>query len=134
MRILHTMIRVGNLEDSIQFYTEALGMSVLRQKEMPHGKFTLVFLGYGDETEQAVIELTYNWGRLEYDHGDAYGHIAIEVDDIYAACAHVQKLGHDVPRPPGPMKGSTTVLAFVKDPDGYAIELIQNKSVELSAP
>ena len=124
---LHTMIRVGDLEASKKFYTEALGMTLLREKEMPAGKFTLAFLGYGDESETAVIELTYNWGVDSYELGTAYGHIAIEVDDIYNTVEQLEAMGHKASRPPGPMKGGSTVLTFIKDPDGYAIELIQKK-------
>ncbi len=128
MRILHTMIRVTNLEASIKFYTEVLGMQLIRQKEMPEGRFTLAFLGYGKESEQAAIELTYNWDTDQYDHGNAFGHIAIEVEDVYAAADEIAARGGVVSRPAGPMKGSTTVLAFVKDPDGYSIELLGPKT------
>ena len=125
MRILHTMIRVGDLEKSIAFYTEALGMRLLRRKDYPGGEFTLAFLGYGGESEETVIELTHNWGRTEYDLGDAFGHIAIGADDIEGACERVREYGGEVTREPGPMKHGTTVIAFVRDPDGYAIEFIQ---------
>lgn len=125
MRILHTMIRVGDLEASKRFYTEALGMKVLREKEYPEGKFTLCFVGYGDEASQAVLELTYNWGRSEYTIGDAYGHVAIATRDIRGACDRVRALGYEVTREPGPMKHGTTVIAFVEDPTGYKIELIE---------
>ncbi len=128
MRILHTMIRVGDLDRSIAFYTEVLGMSLLRRKDYPGGKFTLAFVGYGPESEQAVIELTHNWDTTEYDLGNGFGHIAIEVEDAYAACDEIKKRGGVVTREAGPMKHGTTVIAFVKDPDGYSIELIQNKS------
>ncbi|CAE6485063.1 glyoxalase I, Ni-dependent [Nitrosomonas nitrosa] len=127
MRILHTMLRVGNLEKSIDFYTKILGMKVLRQKEYPDGKFTLVFVGYQSESEGAVLELTYNWGVDKYDLGSAFGHIAIEVDDAYKACENVKKLGGRVTREAGPMKHGATVIAFVEDPDGYKIEFIQKK-------
>lgn len=127
MRILHTMLRVGDLERSIKFYSEVLGMRVLRRKDYPDGKFTLAFLGYGDESEEAVIELTHNWGVEHYDMGNAYGHIALEVDDAYAACDEVKKRGGKVTREAGPMKHGTTVIAFVEDPDGYKIEFIQRK-------
>lgn len=125
MRILHTMIRVDDLEASKRFYTEALGMKVLREKEYPEGKFTLCFVGYGDEASQAVLELTYNWGRSEYTIGDAYGHVAIATRDIRGACDRVRALGYEVTREPGPMKHGTTVIAFVEDPTGYKIELIE---------
>ncbi len=125
MRILHTMLRVGDLERSIRFYTEVLGMQLLRRKDYPEGKFTLVFVGYGSEADSAVIELTYNWGVERYELGTAYGHIAIQVDDIHASCNRVRTLGGKVTREPGPMKHGTTNLAFVEDPDGYRIEFIQ---------
>ncbi len=125
MRILHTMIRVGDLDRSIRFYTEALGMTVLRRKDYPGGEFTLAFLGYGDEASTAVLELTYNWGRSSYDLGDGFGHVAVGVDDIEAACGRVRDCGGKVAREPGPMKHGTTVIAFVEDPDGYKIEFIQ---------
>ena len=125
MRLLHTMIRVGNLERSIGFYTDVLGMKLLRQKEYPDGKFTLAFVGYGDESSNAVIELTYNWGVDHYEIGTGYGHIALGVEDIFATCDEIKKRGGKVTREPGPMKGSTTVLAFIEDPDGYRIELVQ---------
>lgn len=125
MRILHTMIRVGDLEASKRFYTEALGMKVLREREYPEGKFTLCFLGYGDEASEAVLELTYNWGRTEYTIGDAFGHVAIATSDIRAACDRVRSLGYEVTREPGPMKHGTTVIAFIEDPTGYKIELIE---------
>jgi lactoylglutathione lyase len=126
MRILHTMIRVGDLEASKKFYCEALGMKVLREKEYPEGKFTLCFVGYGDEDANAVLELTYNWGRTEYALGDAFGHIALDTDDIKGACERVRSLGYKVTREPGPMKHGTTVIAFVEDPSGYKIELIEH--------
>jgi lactoylglutathione lyase len=125
MRILHTMLRVGNLEESIKFYCDVLEMKLLRQKDYPAGEFTLAFLGYGDESEQAVIELTYNWGVDKYDLGNAFGHIAIGVDDIYATCEKIKTCGGKVTREPGPMKHGSTVIAFFEDPDGYKIELIQ---------
>jgi lactoylglutathione lyase len=128
MRILHTMIRVGNLERAIAFYTQALGMKLLRQNDYPEGKFTLAFVGYGPESEQAVIELTYNYGVDHYDLGTGFGHIAIEVDDIHAACDRVRAFGGKVTREPGPMKHGTTVIAFVEDPDGYKIEFIEKKN------
>ncbi len=127
MRVLHTMIRVRDLEKSIDFYTRILGMKVLSRKDFPEGKFTLVFVGFADESEQAVIELTYNWDISDYEHGNAYGHVAIEVDDVYAACERIKQAGGEVTREAGPMKHGTTVLAFVKDPDGYAIELLGAK-------
>jgi len=125
MRILHTMIRVGDLDNSINFYTQALGMRLLRKQDYPGGEFTLAFLGYGSEEETAVIELTHNWGTSSYDLGTGFGHVAIETDDIEAACARVRELGGRVTREPGPMKHGTTVIAFVEDPDGYKIEFIQ---------
>lgn len=127
MRILHTMIRVRDLEKSLHFYTQILGMKVLRQKDYPEGKFTLAFVGYADESEQAVIELTYNWGEHQYDLGSGFGHIAIEVEDVYKACEMIQQKGGKIKRPAGPMKGGNTVIAFVEDPDGYAIELLPAK-------
>ncbi len=128
MRILHTMLRVGNLDKSIEFYTQILGMRVLRQKDYPDGKFTLAFIGYSDESEGAVIELTYNWGVDKYELGNAYGHIALEVDDAYKACDDIKARGGKVTREAGPMKHGTTVIAFVEDPDGYKVELIQKKT------
>lgn len=127
MRILHTMLRVGNLERSIKFYTEVLGMRLLRKNENPEYKYTLAFLGYDDEDKSAVIELTYNWGVEQYEMGSAYGHIAIGVDDIYATCEAVRNAGGKVTREAGPVKGGSTVIAFVEDPDGYKIEFIENK-------
>ncbi|OGS83882.1 MAG: lactoylglutathione lyase [Gallionellales bacterium GWA2_59_43] len=124
MRILHIMIRVGNLDRSIDFYIGVLGMKLLRRKDYPEGKFTLAFVGYGEESSQAVIELTHNWGVESYDLGNGFGHIAIEVDDVYAACDEIKRRGGSVVREAGPMKGGTTVIAFVSDPDGYKIELI----------
>ena len=125
MRILHTMIRVGDLERSIGFYTEVLGMKLLRRSDHPDGKFTLAFVGYGDEKENTVIELTHNWETKSYDHGNAFGHVAIAVPDAYKACEEVKKRGGKVTREAGPMKFGKTVIAFVEDPDGYKIEFIQ---------
>ena len=125
MRILHTMFRVGDLDRSIDFYTKVLGMKLLRRRDFPEGKFTLAFVGYGDESESAVLELTYNWGVGKYDLGTAFGHVAIEVEDAYRSCEEVKSRGGKVAREPGPMKHGTTVIAFVEDPDGYKIELIQ---------
>jgi lactoylglutathione lyase len=125
MRLLHTMLRVGNLEESLKFYCEVLGMKLLRRKDYPGGEFTLAFIGYGDESDQAVIELTYNWGVEKYELGNAYGHIALGVDDIYATCEEIRNQGGKIGREPGPMKHGSTVIAFVEDPDGYKIELIQ---------
>lgn len=129
MRLLHTMLRVGNLDSSIAFYTEVLGMQLLRRHEYPEGKFTLAFLGYGPESDQTVIELTYNWGVESYELGSAFGHLAIGVDDIYATCDAVKARGGKVVREPGPMKHGSTVIAFIEDPDGYKIEFIQEKRV-----
>jgi lactoylglutathione lyase len=125
MRVLHTMLRVGDLDRSIKFYTEVLGMQVLRRNDYPDGKFTLAFVGYGSEEEGAVIELTHNWGVDQYELGTAYGHIALAVPDAYAACAEIKQRGGKVVREAGPMKHGTTVIAFVEDPDGYKVELIQ---------
>lgn len=125
MRMLHTMLRVGNLDRSLDFYTSVLGMRVLRKKDYPDGRFTLAFVGYQDEADGAVLELTHNWDTDHYDLGGAYGHVAIEVDDAYAACERVKARGGQVVREAGPMKHGTTVIAFVQDPDGYKIELIQ---------
>ena len=125
MRMLHTMLRVGDLDKSIAFYTEILGMKVLRQKDYPGGRFTNTFVGYGDEKDNTVLELTYNWDTSEYDLGEGYGHIALGVDDIYGTCDRIKAQGGKVSREPGPMKHGTTVIAFVEDPDGYKIELIQ---------
>jgi lactoylglutathione lyase len=121
------MIRVGDLERSIQFYTEVLGMELLRRKDYPDGKFTLAFVGYGAESENSVIELTHNWDTDAYDHGNAFGHVALEVDDVYKACEEIRARGGNVTREPGPMKSGTTILAFVDDPDGYKIELLGPK-------
>ena len=128
MRILHTMLRVGDLEKSIAFYTEVLGMKVLRRKDYPEGRFTLAFVGYQDEAEGTVLELTHNWDTSKYDLGTGYGHIAIEVDNAYQACEEVKKRGGRVTREAGPMKHGVTVIAFVEDPDGYKIEFIQKKT------
>jgi len=125
MRLLHTMLRVGDLDRSIDFYTNVLGMKVLRRKDYPEGKFTLAFVGYGDESETAVIELTHNWDTKKYDLGNGYGHIAIGVPDAYKACEAVKAKGGKVTREAGPMKHGSTVIAFVEDPDGYKIEFIQ---------
>jgi len=127
MRILHTMLRVGDLERSLRFYTEVLGMRLLRRKDYPEGKFTLAFVGYGDETDTAVIELTHNWGVDKYELGNAFGHIAVAVDDAYKACEEVKRRGGKVTREAGPMKHGTTVIAFIEDPDAYKIELIERK-------
>ncbi len=127
MRLLHTMIRVGDLERSLAFYTEVLGMRLLRRKDYPEGRFTLAFVGYGPEDETAVIELTHNWDTAAYDLGNGFGHVAIAVDDIVAACERIRQRGGVITREPGPMKHGTTVIAFVRDPDGYAIELIEAK-------
>ncbi len=124
MRFLHTMIRVGNLERSIDFYTNVLGMKLLRQKDYPDGKFTLAFLGYGPESETCVLELTYNWGVDHYDLGNGFGHIAIEVDDVYQAVEEIRARGGKIIREAGPMNAGTTIIAFVEDPDGYQIELL----------
>ncbi|HYX13335.1 MAG TPA: lactoylglutathione lyase [Nostoc sp.] len=128
MRLLHTMLRVGNLRESLKFYCELLGMKLLRQKDYPGGEFTLAFVGYGDENDNSVIELTYNWGVEKYELGNAYGHIALGVDDIYATCEEIRNQGGKIVREPGPMKHGSTVIAFVEDPDGYKIELIQLKT------
>ena len=125
MRLLHTMLRVGDLEKSIAFYTDVLGMKLLRRRDYPDGKFTLAFVGYGDESDTSVIELTHNWDTKSYDIGTGYGHIAVGLPDIVAACAEVKNKGGKVTREPGPMKFGTTVIAFVEDPDGYKIEFIQ---------
>lgn len=127
MRLLHTMLRVGDLPRSIGFYTEVLGMKLLRQHDYPEGKFTLAFVGHQPESEGAVIELTYNYGVPQYEVGTGFGHIAIEVDDAWAACEKVRALGGKVTREAGPMKHGSTVIAFVEDPDGYKIEFIQKK-------
>ena len=125
MRVLHTMIRVSDLEKSLTFYTNLLGMKLLRLHEYPEGKFTLAFVGFGDEKDHAVIELTYNWGVTSYDKGNAFGHIAIEVEDAYKTCELIKSKGGKVVREAGAMQHGTTVIAFIEDPDGYKIELIQ---------
>jgi lactoylglutathione lyase len=127
MRLLHTMLRTGNLQRSVDFYTQVLGMTLLRQTEYPEGEFTLAFLGYGDEKDNTVIELTYNWGVERYDLGSGYGHIAIEVDDVYQATDAIRERGGKILREAGPMNAGTTIIAFVEDPDGYPIELIGRK-------
>ena len=127
MRLLHTMLRVGDLARSVDFYTNVLGMRVLRTTDRPDQKYSLAFVGYGDEREHAVLELTYNYGVERYDLGTAYGHVAIEVDDAKAACDAVRAKGGNVTREAGPVKGGTTVIAFVQDPDGYKIELIEKR-------
>lgn len=124
MRLLHTMLRVTDLQKSITFYTEMLDMKLLRSTDFPDGKFTLAFLGYGDESDSTVLELTHNWDTDSYDMGNAYGHIAVEVDDVYAACDKIKAKGGEVVREAGPMKHGSTILAFVRDPDGYMIELL----------
>jgi lactoylglutathione lyase len=128
MRFLHTMLRVTDLGRSLTFYCDILGMKLLRQKDYPDGKFTLAFVGYGDESEQTVLELTHNWGVDSYELGNAYGHIALGVSDIYTACEEISVKGGKVTRAPGPMKHGNTVIAFVEDPDGYKVELIQTKT------
>jgi len=127
MRLLHTMIRVGNLEKSIEFYTGILGMKLLRQQDYPDGKFTLAFVGYGDEQDNSVIELTCNWETDSYDLGAGFGHLAIEVDDVFAAAEKIRAQGGRIIREPGPMNACTTIIAFVEDPDGYQIELLAPK-------
>lgn len=127
MRILHTMLRVGDLQRSIDFYTRVLGMTLLRTTDRPEQKYTLAFVGYGPESEQAALELTYNYGVDRYELGTAFGHVAIGVEDVYAACERIRAAGGQITREPGPVKGGTTVIAFVTDPDGYKIELIQTK-------
>ncbi len=127
MRILHTMLRVGDLDKSLAFYTEVLGMRLLRRNDYAEGKFTLAFVGFQEEEDGTVIELTHNWGVDHYEIGTGYGHIALAVDDAHAACAEIKSRGGKVTREAGPMKGGTTVIAFVEDPDGYKIELIERK-------
>lgn len=127
MRILHTMIRVGDLDQSLRFYTDVLGMRLLRRQDYPDGKFTLAFVGYGDESDEAVIELTYNWDENRYELGNAFGHIAIGVEDIRKTCTEIKRRGGKVIREPGPMKHGSTVIAFVEDPDGYKLELIEGR-------
>ena len=128
MRILHTMLRVGDLDRALAFYVDVLGMRELRRRDYPGGRFTNVFVGYGDETSAAVLELTHNWDTKSYDLGSGYGHVAIEVDDACRACEEVKKRGGKVTREAGPMKHGTTVIAFVEDPDGYKIEFVQKKA------
>jgi lactoylglutathione lyase len=128
MRILHTMLRVGDLDRSLRFYTEVLGMRLLSRKDYPTGRFTLAFVGYGENPDHAELELTHNWDTASYELGSAYGHIALGTDDIYAAAEKIRAAGGTITREPGPMKGGTTVIAFVQDPDGYKIELIENGS------
>lgn len=127
MRMLHTMLRVKDLDASLAFYVDTLGMKLLRKSENTEYQYTLAFVGYGDESDQAVLELTYNWGEHSYEQGNAFGHTAFAVEDIYAFCEQLELKGADVYRKPGPVKGGNTVIAFVRDPDGYAIELIQEK-------
>jgi lactoylglutathione lyase len=127
MKVLHTMLRVGDLERSLAFYTEVLGMRLLRRRDYPEGKFTLAFVGYQDESEGAVIELTHNWDVTSYEMGNAFGHIALAVPDAYRACEDIRARGGRIVREAGPMKHGTTVIAFVEDPDGYKIELIQRE-------
>ncbi len=124
MRMMHTMLRVRDLDVSLSFYCDMLQMKLLRKENFPEGKFTLAFVGYGEVGDSTVLELTHNWGVEDYDHGNAYGHIAVGVDDVYAACDRIRKLGGNIVREAGPMKGGTTVLAFVEDPDGYKVELL----------
>lgn len=128
MRILHTMLRVGDLEKSLDFYCNVLGMNLIRRKDYPGGRFTLAFVGYGSEEEGAVIELTHNWDTPSYNLGDGFGHVALGVEDIYSACQAIREKGGKIVREPGPMKHGTTEIAFVEDPDGYKIELIQLKN------
>ncbi len=130
MRVLHTMLRVGDLDRSIAFYTEVLGMRLLRRKDYPEGRFTLAFVSYQDESEGAAIELTHNWDTKQYDLGNGYGHIALAVDDVYAACDRIREKGGKITREPGPMKHGSTILAFVEDPDGYKIELLGEKRAD----
>ena len=127
MRILHTMLRTGDLQRSIDFYTQVLGMRLLRQKDYPDGEFTLAFVGYGDESENTVIELTHNWDTGSYDLGTGYGHIALEVDDVYKATEEISRRGGKVLRDAGPMNAGTTIISFIEDPDGYPVELIGKK-------
>lgn len=124
MRLLHTMLRVGDMERSIAFYTEVLGMTLLRRKDYPEGKFTLAFVGYGDEANNSVLELTHNWDVDQYELGNGYGHIALEVEDVYKACEDIRNRGGKITREPGPMKHGTSILAFIEDPDGYKVELL----------
>ena len=129
MRLLHTMLRVGDLERSITFYTEVLGMRLLRRKDYPGGRFTLAFVGYGEERDTTVLELTHNWDTESYEIGSGYGHIAIGVADIHGVCEQIRSKGGQVTREPGPMKNGTTVIAFVEDPDGYRVELIEQTTL-----
>jgi lactoylglutathione lyase len=133
LRILHTMLRVGDLQRSLDFYTQVLSMKLLRRKDYPDGRFTLAFVGYGDEAATAVLELTHNWDTPSYQLGNGYGHVAVEVDDAYKACDEVSKRGGKVTRAAGPMKHGTTVIAFVEDPDGYKIEFIQKSRAQAPA-
>lgn len=128
MRLLHTMLRVGDLDKSIAFYTEIMGMTLLRKHDYPEGKFTLAFLGYGDEKHNTVIELTHNWDTASYELGNGFGHLAIEVPDVYQACERIRAAGGKITREPGPMKHGSTILAFVEDPDGYKLELLSPKN------
>jgi len=130
MQILHTMLRVGDLERSLRFYTEVMGMSLISRKDYPDGKFTLAFIGFGKNPEQAEIELTHNWGVERYEIGTAFGHVAIGVSDIYAVCERIRGAGGKITREPGPMKHGKTVIAFIEDPDGYKVELIETGSRE----
>ncbi|MCK5873520.1 MAG: lactoylglutathione lyase [Alcanivoracaceae bacterium] len=130
MRVLHTMLRVGDLDRSIAFYTEVLGMRLLRRKDYPEGRFTLAFVSYQDEADGAAIELTHNWDTPQYDLGNGYGHVALAVDDVYAACDRIREKGGKITREPGPMKHGSTILAFVEDPDGYKIELLGEKRAD----
>lgn len=127
MRMLHTMLRVRDMEKSKSFYVDVLGMTLLRERRFPEGQFTLAFVGYGDEAHNTVLELTHNWGESDYDMGSAYGHIAIGVDDVYSACEKIREAGGKIVREPGPMKGGSTVIAFVEDPDGYKVEILEDK-------
>lgn len=127
MRLLHTMLRVGDLDKSIQFYSDIMGMKLLRKHDYESGRFTLAFLGYGEEKDNTVLELTHNWDTDSYEKGEGFGHIAIAVDDVYAACEKIREAGGTIVREPGPMKHGTTVLAFVEDPDGYKIELLEDR-------
>ena len=128
MRILHTMLRVGNLDRSLRFYCDVLGMRLLRRNDFPGGRFTLAFVGYGDESDTTVLELTHNWDTEKYHLGDAFGHVAIGVDDIYGRCEDLRARGAKIVREPGPMKHGSTAIAFVEDPDGYTIEFIEKKA------
>jgi len=130
MRILHTMLRVGDLDRSIEFYTDVLGMRLLRRKDYPEGRFTLAFVGYQEEAEGAVLELTHNWDTNSYELGSGYGHVALAVEDVYAACDRIRAKGGNIAREPGPMKHGSSILAFVEDPDGYKIELLEEKRAD----